>query len=213
MSSSPLIPKEKQSAYQRWELGSFDAPVQQPPVNVAANAERVRQISERAHADGYAAGYREGLNAGNQAALVESNTRAAQLDSMVTALTADLARLDRELAHEVVQLGLAIARKLVGVALQIRPDIVRQAVEDALRQVSHIRGPVSVIVNPEDAPLVRSYLDTAPPSGGWTLREDPAVACGGCRVETTAGEVDATLNQRWHRITSALGQPVDWVEP
>ena len=111
-----------------------------------------------------------------------------------------------------MQLGLAIARKLVGEALRVNPEAVRATVEEALRHIAHIRAPLSIIVHPQDAPLVRTYLETASPQDTWSLREDPAIACGGCRVETPAGEVDATLDQRWHRITTALGQPVGWVE-
>jgi flagellar assembly protein FliH len=218
MAASPLIPKEQQSAYQRWELGSFDAPKPQaaPPAQTqaqaAATAERVRQITEKAQAEGFAAGHRDGLEAARREAMVEANVRAARLDEMVASLTADLKRVDQELAQEVVQLGLAVARKLVGEALRVRPEMVRQSVEDALRHVAHIRGPITLAVNPADAPIVRSYLETSPPVDGWSLREDSAIAAGGCRVETAAGEVDATLAQRWHRITAALGQPTDWID-
>jgi flagellar assembly protein FliH len=212
MAASTVIPKEQLSAYQRWELGSFDAPAQQSPKVVADNAERVKQIDARARAEGYATGHREGLEAAAREAFAESNARAARLDEMLSSLTTDLARLDHELAQEVLQLGLAVARKLVGESLRVKPEMVRRSVEDALRQIAHIRGPVTLAVNPADAPIVRAYLDTAPPTDGWSLREEPAIACGGCRVETPAGEVDATLAQRWHRVTAALGQPTDWIE-
>ncbi len=211
MATSPVIPKEQQSAYQRWELGTFETPAQ-ASVEAAANVEHVRKIGEGARAEAYAVGYREGLEAAQRDGLVETTARTARLDAMVAALTTDLARLDRELAQEVVQLGFAIARKLVGEALKIRPEIVCQSVETALREVAHISGPVSISVNPEDAALVRRNLEAVPPAGGWSLREDPGVARGGCRLETAAGEVDATINSRWRRITSALGQPVDWIE-
>lgn len=212
MAASPLIPKEQLSAYQRWELGSFDKPGEQPTGNVAASAERVRQIDERARAEGYAAGHLQGLAAGRRDAVAETTPRVARLDQMLAGLTTDLSRVEHELAQEIVQLGLAVARKLVGEALRIRPEIVRESVEEALRHVAHIRGPVSVVINPDDAPIVRSYLETSPPRDAWSLREDPTIACGGCRLETPAGEVDATVGQRWHRVTAALGNPADWIE-
>ena len=220
MAASPLIPKAQQSAYQRWELGSFDAPKPKAPAptstatpeQAAATAERVRQITEKAQAEGYAAGHREGLEAARAEAYAEADARAARIDELATSLTTDLKRIDQELAQEVVQLGLAIARKLIGEALRVRPEMIRQSVEDALRHVAHIRGPITLAVNPEDALIVRSYLETSPPIDGWSLREDAAITAGGCRVETAAGEVDSTLEQRWHRITAALGQPTDWIE-
>jgi flagellar assembly protein FliH len=218
MAASTLIPKEQQSAYQRWELGSFDtpkahsAPPAQSQAQAAATAERVRQITEKAQADGFAAGHRDGLEAARREALLEAEIRVARLDEMVSSLTADLKRVDEELAQEVVQLGLAVARKLIGEALRVKPEMIRQSVEDALRHVAHIRGPITLAVNPADALIVRNYLETSPPIDAWSLREDPTITAGGCRVETAAGEVDSTLAQRWHRMTAALGQPTDWIE-
>lgn len=207
--ASPLIPKEQLSAYQRWELGSFDPP---PVEDRAAAAEHLRQLEEQRRAEGYAAGYREGLEVARREGTAQTNLHINQLDQMLTALATDLARIDHDLAQDVVLLGLAVARKLVGEALRVNPEAVRDTVEEALRHIAHIRAPMSVIVHPQDAPLVRAYLETASPQDAWSLREDPAIACGGCRVETPAGEVDATLEQRWHRITTALGQPAGWVE-
>jgi flagellar assembly protein FliH len=216
MAASPLIPKAQQSAYQRWELGSFDSPKPQTatpaPAQSPAAAERVRQITEKAQAEGFAAGHREGLEAARSQAYLEADARGARLDELVATLSTDLKRIDQELAQEVVLLGLAVARKLVGEALRVKPEMIRQSVEDALRHVAHIRGPITLAVNPEDALIVRSYLETSPPLDGWSLREDAAITPGGCRVETAAGEVDSTLAQRWHRITAALGQPTDWIE-
>jgi flagellar assembly protein FliH len=111
-----------------------------------------------------------------------------------------------------VQLGLAIAKKMVGAALHVNPETVLTAVEEALRHVAHVKGPVTLVVNPDDAATVRSYLETCPPQSGWAVREDPLIAGGGCRIETAAGEVDATLESRWHRVTAALGTPLSWVE-
>ena len=219
MATSPIIPKAQLAGLQRWEFGSFDAPRAAPKVDpvaaaaaAIANAERVREITERARADGFAAGHAEGIAAARQQVDAETNTRIARADQLLQELAEDLARFDREFAQEVVQLGLAVAKKMVGAALKANPDAVRVSVEEALRQVAHFRGPVTLAVNPEDAALVRTYVETAPGSSAWSVREDPLVAAGGCRVETSAGEVDATLDERWHRITAALGSPDDWVE-
>jgi flagellar assembly protein FliH len=209
-----IVPKEQQSAYQRWELGSFDKP--QAKVDLAAQAERAKELRQRAQAEGYAAGHHEGLQAGleegRRAGFAEAAPRVAQLDQVLGTLATDLARIDRELAQEVVELGLAVARKLIGESLRARPEAVRESVEEALRQVAHIRGPVTVAIHPDDAALVQAHLETAPPRGGWSVREDSNVAPGGCLIETAAGEVDGTLAQRWHRITAALGLPSEWIE-
>jgi flagellar assembly protein FliH len=36
---------------------------------------------------------------------------------------------------------------------------------------------------------------------------------GGCRVETPANEIDASLPTRWARLQQALGQQGEWLSP
>lgn len=218
-----LIPKAQAAGIQRWEFGSFDGPrnrrkdetVESAAASAAAaaaSADRVRELTEQAKSEGFAAGHREGLEAARQQLAAETGARIARADQLLQELAEDLQRFDRELAHEVVQLGLAVAKKMIGAALKANPDVVRDSVEEALRHVAHVRGPVTLAVNPDDAAVVRAYLETSPPQTGWAVREDPLVAAGGCRVETAAGEVDATLESRWHRVTAALGEPTNWVD-
>jgi flagellar assembly protein FliH len=210
MATSPVVPREKLSAYQRWEIGSFD----QPPPGAASResaAERVKPIDENAKAEGFRAGHAAGLEAGRLEALADGALRVARMDALLAGLETDLQRVDRELALEVVQLGLAVARKLVGAALQVRPEIVQASVEEALRHVAQVHAVVQVVVHPEDAAAVRAHLELAPRAGAWSIKEDAGIARGGCRIESATGEVDATLAQRWGRVTAALGEPLGWV--
>jgi flagellar assembly protein FliH len=206
--ASPVIPKEQLSAYQRWELGSFDPP---PPPKPAPTTENIDAISAQARAEGYRAGHCEGLEAGRRETLAQMAPRIARIDEMLGVLNADLLRIDRELAADVLQLALIVARNLVGAALEVHPEIVQTCVEEALRQMAHNYGPVHLTVNPQDAALVREVLKASSRTPGWSLKEDQTISRGGCRVETTGGEVDATIESRWQRTTAALGSPQDWV--
>ncbi|HZN25015.1 MAG TPA: flagellar assembly protein FliH [Burkholderiales bacterium] len=210
MAASPVIPKEKLSAYQRWELGSFDA----PPARAGASApDNTEQIATQAREEGYRVGHLEGLEAGRREALAQMAPRIARIDEMLALLNADLLRIDRELAADVFQLALVVARNLVGAVLEVRPEVVQTCVEEALRQMAHNYGPVHLTVNPQDAALVREVLKTSSRTPGWSLKEDAGISRGGCRVETAAGEIDATIEGRWQRTTAALGSPLDWVTP
>lgn len=209
MAAGTVIPKEQQSAYQRWELGSFDVPERAPS---PASEERAKQVKLHARTEGYAEGHVEGLEAGRREALVEMAQRIARMDALLAALATDLARVDRELAKDVVQLALAVARNLVGASLTVRPELVQDCVEEALRHVAHANGAVFLSVHPDDAALVKGFLEASSRAASWSIREDDSIARGGCRVETAGGEIDATLEERWRRTTAALGQPLDWIE-
>jgi flagellar assembly protein FliH len=41
--------------------------------------------------------------------------------------------------------------------------------------------------------------------------DDPAITRGGCKVETTACEIDASIETRWQKLTSALAVEHDWI--
>jgi flagellar assembly protein FliH len=209
MASSPVIPREQLSAYQRWELGSFDVPrASRPPVDAARTVE---QITTQAQTEGYSAGHREGFEAGRREALAQMAPRIVRMDELVAALSTDLTRIDGDLAADVVQLALTVARKMVGAVLETRPEIIQTCVEEALRHMAHNYGPVHLTCHPEDAELVRDVLNASARTPGWSLKEDAAVSRGGCRLETGAGEVDATIETRWRRTTAALGSARDWV--
>jgi flagellar assembly protein FliH len=206
--ASPVIPKAKLAAFERWDMGSFDAA---PAFSAAANA-TVSQIAARARAEGLEAGRREGIEAGRREALNENAARVARLDALVSSMATDLARLDAELARDVVELGLTVARKIIGQAVEVHPEVVLHAVEDALQHLGHVQGEIHVLVHPEDASIVAPHLQATAGARTWSLREDATVARGGCRIVTSGSEIDATLPHRWQRITAALGSTQGWVE-
>jgi flagellar assembly protein FliH len=205
--ASPVIPKEKLSAYERWDMGSFDT---SPKFSAAANA-TVSQIAARSRAEGLEAGHREGLEVGRREALNENAARVARLDALVSSMATDLARLDAELARDVVELGLAVARKIIGEAVEVRPEVVLHAVEEALQHLGHVQGEIHVLVNPEDASIVEPHLQATAGARAWALKTDATIARGGCRILTSGSEIDATIAHRWQRITAALGTNQGWV--
>jgi flagellar assembly protein FliH len=214
MATSPVIPKAKLAACERWDMSSFDG------VARAANAsaKNADQVAAQARAEAQARtaaqaqGRREGLEAGRREAFNENAARVTHLDQLISTLTADLARIDGELAHDVVELGLTVARKIIGEAIRTRPEAVLHAVEDALQHLGRVQGDITVIVHPEDAAVVREHLEATAGARTWSLKEAVTMGRGGCRIEAGGSEIDATVAQRWHRITAALGNPRDWLD-
>src|SRR4029079_3618489 len=109
----------------------------------------------QASAAAQAQGRREGLEAGRREAFKENAARVTHLDQLISTLTADLARLDAELWRDVVELGLTVARKVIGEAIRTRPEAVLHAVEDALQHLRRVQGDIEVIVHTEDDALAR----------------------------------------------------------
>ena len=209
--ASPVIRKSKLSAFERWDMGSFDGAPKASSVAAAA-APTASQIAARSRAEGLEAGRREGLEAGRREAFDENAARIARLDALVSSMATDLARLDAELARDVVELGLTVARKIIGEAIRVHPEVVLHAVEEALRHLGRVDGEIHVLVNPEDASIATPWLHATAGARTWSLKEDATIARGGCRVVTKGSEIDSTLPHRWQRVTAALGSTEAWVE-
>jgi flagellar assembly protein FliH len=204
MATSPVIPKSKLSAFERWDMGSFD-------VGPKLSSATASQIAARSRAEGLETGRREGYEAGRQEAFTENAGHVARMDALVSSMAADLARLDAELARDVVELGLTVARKIIGEAVELHPEVVLNAVEEALRHLGRVHGEIQVLVHPEDASIVAPHLHATAGARTWSLKEDATIARGGCRILTSGSEIDATIAHRWQRIATALGSTRGWI--
>lgn len=215
--SERVIPKEKLSAYQRWELHSLDSATPPAGVEPAAaagdapgasappaaevalpTAEELERIQQQAWQEGYDAGWREGRARGDEAA--------GRMNALLEALTAALARLDRELERDLLGLSLDLVRHLLRQTLEMRPEAVLPVVREAIATLPQANQVVTLVLHPDDAELVRRDFELDPPLERWRIREDPHLERGGVRVETAHSDIDATLGARWHRLVAALGR-------
>lgn len=226
MSIGGPIPREKLSAYERWELTSFDAgsarparhsaerkppepqqPKQQPkppPDGLRwPTAEEIEKIHQEAHRAGYAAGYEEGT--------ARTRMEAMRLHTMVENLDRALDELDQSVAQALLELAIEISHQVVRQSLELRPEIVIGVVREALAQLAHQH--VSIYLHPDDASLVRSYVGDQLTHAGHRILEEPQISRGGCRVEASGSQIDATMETRWRRVLESLGAGESWIAP
>lgn len=216
------VPKQPMSAWQRWEMGSFEAPYEEfptipdaevllakltPPLLIdEAELSRLRQEAQQAgasagHAEGYSAGQEQGYADGQAVAAQE----AAALRKLSLALPSALRQADREVADALLALALDIARQIVGQALAAEPELILVTVRELLQTEPALSGTPRLLLHPDDMVLVQQYLNDDLQTAGWLLRADPSLTRGDCRVHANSGELDATLATRWQRVTAALG--------
>jgi flagellar assembly protein FliH len=197
-----------------FDFETLEAPAPQPsPVDEAAavmsalaqaeaDAERLRA---QARAEGFAAGHAEALE-GFQPALAALAAAAEQLEAQQATVAADLER-------RAVDLGLALAAKVLSGALEVEPERVVESVRGALRGLVE-RERIIVLVNPEDLELVREAMDGVRASLGGIehceVQAERRVGRGGCIVRTPVGDVDARIETKLERarevVTAALAR-------
>lgn len=238
MLMSNVIPKEKQSAYQRWEMESFgDEPAfrnngmenerLQTAAGVAAEKERLADIARKidedraqAHAEGYAAGMAEGRTAGIEdgraAGLAEGRAQAEEekeaLRQIAETFGTEVARANELIAVDMLDLSLDLAKAMLKTALKIQPELVVPIVREAIHYLPTLQQPALLHLHPEDAAIVATHMNDEINTAGWRIVEDVHMDRGGCRVETATNQIDATAPTRWQRIAAALGKESDWLE-
>lgn len=204
MSQSNVIPKEQLTAWERWEMDSF------PGGRIGANgiplptAQQLEDIQRQSQQEGFDAGYREGT--------ARAQAEGAKLAAMVAAFDRDFAQLDEIVAAKVLSLALTVARSMLRTALDVRPELLLPAVREAVAEIPAQSTHKRLHLHPEDAKIVRAHAADLIQPGAWQLVEDPKLTRGGCRLRTGLGEIDATLETRWHRVLAAIGRDGAWLD-
>lgn len=225
MSDQNSAAKERLSAYQRWEMASFDpAPpaAPEPEVDDGAFEAELERLREAAHAQGiasghvagqalgYQAGYEQGHAQGFEQGQSEAREEAARLAALAETFKAALDGAQGAISETLVALALDIAQQVVRQHVQHDPTALIAAAREVLASEPTLVGAPALIVSPADLPVVEAYLTEELQTRGWTVRTDPAVERGGCRAQAGTGEVDAGIDTRWERVAAALGKVSTW---
>jgi len=204
--SNGVIPKESLTAYQRWELNSFDAAAWRHGKRGSVHlptAEELERMQQQAQDEGFAAGFKKGK--------AEADAIAQRMRMLLDSAQSELARVDEALATVLLELAVTIARQMVGEALNVRPELLLPLVHRAIGSLPPFTEPVYIAVHPSESAFLREQLDVQTGQGAWILREDATVSPGGCRVSGGGAEVDATIQTRWRRIAESLGAKASWL--
>jgi flagellar assembly protein FliH len=226
---SNYIPKEKLSAYERWELAAFDEeeqaarqrvteaanPVPAAPPKPVVSDEELATIRAEAHAGGKKAGYEEGfktgLSAGFEEGMRNASAEIAKISALAGSFSGSIDELEAQVADDLLALAIDIARQVVRNSLRIKPELVVTTVREAIASLANPHGHPVLVLNPEDAGIVRQQLSEQLAHTAWRIIEDPTVERGGCKVESGGSEVNALIAQRWQRVVEQFGSRADWL--
>jgi flagellar assembly protein FliH len=184
-----------------------------------AAQEEAEHLKAMAKAEGFAQGRQEGLEDGTrqgaEAGLKQALDEQSQALRDAVAALAEASQqieqsrvaLEAEALQDVVELSLAVARRVTKRQGEIDPAVLRENLRDAMRLVVHASD-LRIAVHPTQ----RLTLDEALPAlslefpqlAHVAIIEDPALSPGGCRVHTRGGKIDADLDAQLGRIVADL---------
>lgn len=155
--------------------------------------------------------YQKGLQEGQLEAAAEAQGELeglrTTLDMVVHELWSAREKLREETEQDVIRLGLAVAKKIVGDLAAREESLVEKLVEDALRRTAS-RDRVTLRVNPEDLSAVREHrerwLSLVEGVNHFEIVEDRRVPRGSAMVTTLEGSVDARWNTQLEEISRQL---------
>jgi flagellar assembly protein FliH len=244
---SIVIPKEQAQTFERWQMTSFDrplnAPTSQPKPLVAPppprtekiarpvvteedietdlskvefklpTAEDIEKIHDEAKAEGYQAGFEEGKRLAHSEGLQAIESQTQRLTEIVSHLSASLNDLDQELAEDVLEFAIEVARQVVSASLKVSTESLLPIIREAMSALPLHHSAVVIHVNHHDVDMVRHHFGEQLQHAGWRIMEDPDIQAGGCKLHAGSSEVDATIGTRWRRTIEAMGAKPDWLEP
>jgi flagellar assembly protein FliH len=170
-----------------------------PAAQMAELEARYRQKAREAHD----AGAREGEIAGRNRAAGELQPVIERLTRSIQEMANLRARLRREAEADVVQLALAIARRVIRREVAADPDALRGLVIAALeklqgQEISRVK------VHPSHVATVKAGLQQAVSGGVVEVVADSSRELGSVIFETTRGNLDASVDSQLQEIERGL---------
>ena len=150
-----------------------------------------------------------GLGEGMRAAETAYRTKLARLDALTATLGEERREFFDRVEPEVVRLASAIAEKIIGEEMELRPERVVDLVREAMKRLRD-REALRIRLSPQDLDLVKEARDDLIGSVDGVRKlefvEDRRVDRGGCVIESENGTLDARVKTQMAEIERVLGE-------
>lgn len=148
---------------------------------------------QEGHQQGIETGREEGLQAGAD----EVAQQVTVWQELMGNLHQPVASVQQELQKELVALSVGLARAVIKQEVKTNPDVIFQALAEALKVLPIGEKTYQIRMNPEDIMLVREQFSAEDiDRHNWILVDAPELSRGGCDITTENNAVDLTIERR-----------------
>lgn len=147
--------------------------------------------------------YQQGLEEGMRQAAAQWDAALQRLARSLEEIAGCKPRLRMEVEREVVELALAVARRILRRELHVDPEAVLGLVKAAMEKAS-LREITQVRVHPAHAELVRAHLERIGAPEALEVRADASLEPGAVVLETARGLIDASIETQLEEIGRGL---------
>jgi flagellar assembly protein FliH len=183
-------------------------PVEPPPVAAAAPAPEIdlaqhqNRLAELER-DAFAKGFAQGERAGAEAASQRGEAMLRRLTQTIEELTTLRSQMIHQTERQMVQLALAVARRIVHREVSIDQDLLIAMARVALDRLGEA-AKVTVRLHPEEFEATAGARAAQWTGTAVEVVADARVGRGGCRVESEFGMMDAGVEAQIQEVARAL---------
>ncbi|WP_196137316.1 FliH/SctL family protein [Aliikangiella sp. G2MR2-5] len=216
-SENPIRPMKNVANYSSWNIPSLQAgdapsffqPVDEEEEEIIDEEELARQLEEErkavieeARKEGFQLGREEGLRAAQEEV-------ALQLDLMAVIgaqLNEPLKVCKEQSEQALLKLAFAVAKQIVRRELTQDPTQLIAIIREALKLLPVGAKGIEILLHPEDEKVVSGVMAKAGEGekSYWTIKSDPSIERGNCRVNTDNSTVDASIDKQIAVLFSRL---------
>jgi flagellar assembly protein FliH len=213
--------------FQRTQYDSNDAACQDPTASDGGQRPLARRTAltaaervEQAYQKGLAEGNRQGLKDGEQNGFERASRKVEPLitaiQQAVIKLTAIREETYQQIETEVVELALAIARKIICREVSTDKETVVCVAKEALAKVDD-PGKIKIKMNPADLQFINEtkyqLSNLIADVNNVTIEAEESIQSGGCVIETDLGEIDARIEKQLQAVEESFRGARDIANP
>ena len=186
----------------------IDEMKQQAIREAAVEADRLKtKAAEEGTAEGHATGLRQGLDAAKQQMAAQLQQTCDQCNAMVATAEQEARQILQEAEPKIIEMVMAISRKVITDEVETRPTVVLELVRGALARVRD-QNQIIIHVSPDDYEFIMQSRRTLQAVVGaeqtLTVTADAVLGKGGCLIETSFGTVEAGIDTQLDSIHRVL---------
>lgn len=167
---------------------------------IIEQAERDREVIEQAARE---KGLQFAQNSIDAEVALQMNDLRKQLTSTIEQIAGLNAEITAGAETQLVELSIAIAKKIVSREVTIDREIALTLVKVSLKRLNS-RSAARVHLHPEDFAFVQSQREKLDFHGSLEFIEDGSISVGGCLIRTDTGDIDARIESQFDEIAHGL---------
>lgn len=153
--------------------------------------------------EAYARGYEEGERAGVESGGRRAEAMVARLTQTVEELAGVRAQMIRQTERQMVELALAVARRIIHREVSLDRDLLIAMARVALDRLGE-SATVTVKLHPEEFAATSAARVSRVMGTCVTVLEDPRLERGACLVESDLGTIDVSVDAQIEEVARAL---------